>query len=55
MMTIHGVIHGKTIELEREPGWPEGERVAVTIDHTVSSPARPKSQRSPASNGGQID
>lgn len=42
MMTIHGVIHGKMIELEREPGWPDGERVAVTIEHAVSSQARAK-------------
>jgi len=42
MTTIHGVIHGKRIELEREPGWPEGERVAVTIQHAMPSQARPK-------------
>src|SRR4030042_5247231 len=42
MMTIRGVIHGKTIELEREPGWPDGETVAVTIEHAVSSQPRAK-------------
>jgi uncharacterized protein (DUF433 family) len=31
MTTMHGVIHGKTIELEREPGLPDGQAVAVTI------------------------
>ena len=31
MATIHGVIHGKTIELEREPGLPEGQRIAVEV------------------------
>jgi uncharacterized protein (DUF433 family) len=29
--TIEGVIHGKTIELERESGLPEGQRVAVEV------------------------
>ncbi len=36
MTTMFGVIHGKTIELERELDWPEGERVAVTIQHAVA-------------------
>ena len=31
MATIHGVIHGKTIELETEPGLPEGQRIAVEL------------------------
>jgi uncharacterized protein (DUF433 family) len=31
MATIQGVIHGKTIELERESGLPEGQRVAVEV------------------------
>jgi len=31
MATIHGVIHGKTIELDREPGLPEGQRIAVEV------------------------
>jgi uncharacterized protein (DUF433 family) len=31
MVTINGVIHGKTIELEREPGLPEGQRIAVDV------------------------
>src|SRR5262245_47837125 len=30
-MTMQGVIHGKTIELEREPGFPEGQAVTVEI------------------------
>ena len=28
---LHGVIHGKTIELKQEPGVPEGQRVQVEI------------------------
>ncbi len=35
MMTVFGVIHGKTIELDQEPDWPEGERVTVTIEHAT--------------------
>jgi uncharacterized protein (DUF433 family) len=31
MATLHGVIHGKTIELEQESGLPEGQRVAVEV------------------------
>src|SRR5437879_2857182 len=31
MTTIHGVIHGRTIELQEEPGLPDGQPVAVTI------------------------
>lgn len=28
---LRGVVHGKTIELEREPGLPNGQRVTVTV------------------------
>jgi uncharacterized protein (DUF433 family) len=38
MTTIQGVIHGKTIELEREPGLPDGEAVAVTIQRIDKMP-----------------
>ena len=31
MVAIKGVIHGKTIELESEPGLPEGEVVSVIV------------------------
>ena len=47
-MTIHGVIHGKTIELECEPGWPDGETVAVTIKHAASSEATTKRGETPS-------
>lgn len=40
MTTIHGVIHGKNIELEQEPGLPDGQMVAVTI-HRVGLVAGP--------------
>lgn len=35
MATINGVIHGKIIELEHEPGLPDGQAVAVTIQQTT--------------------
>ena len=31
MTTIHGVIHGKTIELEKAPGLPDGAAITVAI------------------------
>jgi len=39
MVTIHGVIHGKTIELECEPGLPEGQRIEVEIRPLDEPPA----------------
>lgn len=39
MATIHGVIHGKTIELECEPGLPEGQRIAVEVRPLDEPPA----------------
>jgi len=39
MATMQGVIHGKTIELEREPGLPEGQRVAVDVCPLDEPPA----------------
>jgi hypothetical protein len=46
-MANHGrvlkdVVHGKLIELEREPGLPEGQRVDVTIE-----PSEPREPLSP--------
>jgi hypothetical protein len=31
-LTFRGVIHGKTIELEQVPGWPDGQEVKVTVE-----------------------
>src|SRR5271155_961163 len=39
MATIHGVIHGKTIELEREPGLPDGQRITVEVRPLDEPPA----------------
>ncbi len=39
MATIPGVIHGKTIQLEREPGLPDGQRIAVELRPLDEPPA----------------
>ncbi len=31
-VTVHGILRGKTIELEREPGLPDGQQVRVTME-----------------------
>ena len=42
--TIHGIVHGKNIELDERPGVAEGEEVEVTI-RTISDPAiRPRGE-----------
>jgi uncharacterized protein (DUF433 family) len=38
MTTIQGVIHGKMIELEKEPGLPDGQAVEVTIQRIEKIP-----------------
>lgn len=38
-MTIQGVIHGRTIELETEPGLPDGQTVSVDIRPAATSTA----------------
>lgn len=43
---LHGVVHGKTIELDRDPGLPEGQHVTVT----VQAPG-PAGQKLPPSEG----
>jgi hypothetical protein len=37
---IRGVVHGKTIELPKETGLPEGQEVAVTLE-TVGDATEP--------------
>ena len=39
MSALQGVIHGKTIELEQEPGLPEGQRVTVEVYPLDEPPA----------------
>jgi uncharacterized protein (DUF433 family) len=42
-IVFKGVVHGKTIELEQEPGLPDGQAVSVAIQRIVQSlPAQPK-------------
>ncbi len=31
-VTVKGVVHGRTIELERESGLPDGQEVKVTVE-----------------------
>jgi hypothetical protein len=38
---IQGVIHGKTIELDQDPGMAEGERVDVQVRVSATRAARP--------------
>src|SRR5947208_605775 len=38
MSTLHGVVHGKTIELDQAPGLPDGQPVAVTIQRLEPIP-----------------
>jgi len=33
---MKGVVHGRTIELEHEPGFPDGQRVTVTVEPVES-------------------
>jgi hypothetical protein len=35
--TVHGVVHGKTIELREEPGMADGAEVTVVIKSSKSS------------------
>jgi hypothetical protein len=37
---LKGVIHGRTIELEEEPGLPDGQSVAVTVQPVVEQGRR---------------
>ncbi len=41
--TMKGIVHGKTIELEDEPGLPDGQKVSVTVEPVspASSPTSP--------------
>lgn len=37
---LKGVIHGRTIELEQEPGLPDGQSVTVTVQPIVQQTRR---------------
>ena len=38
MSTLHGIVHGKTIQLEEAPGLPDGQPVAVSIQRLEPIP-----------------
>jgi hypothetical protein len=42
----HGVVHGKTIELDEETGLPDGQEVNVVVQ-----PLEPSEQRLPPGEG----
>ncbi len=35
---LHGVVHGKTIELQEESGLPDGQAVSITVRPTPTEP-----------------
>lgn len=39
MIALQGIVHGRTIELEQEPGLAEGQRVAVDVRLVDEPPA----------------
>jgi uncharacterized protein (DUF433 family) len=43
-----GIVHGKMIELEREPGLPDGEAVTVTVQRTRPAPPETTSEDLPS-------
>jgi hypothetical protein len=36
---LKGIVHGKTIELEHEPGFPDGQEVSVVV-HALEAVGR---------------
>jgi hypothetical protein len=44
-----GIVHGRTIELEREPGMPDGQEVTVTVQ--PSHPIQEAPKRLPPGEG----
>ena len=47
LQSLHGVVHGKTIELDHEPGFPDGQAVVVHL-----SPLLPEQEAILRSAGG---
>jgi hypothetical protein len=48
-IVLKGIVHGKTIELEREPGIPDGQEVTVLVQ--PSAPAKDAPKRLPPGEG----
>jgi len=44
---LKGVVHGKTIELDREPGFPDGQIVEVTVHPIESTPCGTNTEDNP--------
>jgi hypothetical protein len=44
---LKGTVHGKTIELEAEPGLPEGQQVKVTLQPASGQENREERSREP--------
>ncbi len=42
---LRGTVHGKTIELEAEPGLPEGQQVTVTLQPVPRQQTAPEDPR----------
>jgi hypothetical protein len=45
---LKGIVHGKVIELEQEPGLPDGQEVSVTVEpvSSATSPTSPEALES---------
>jgi hypothetical protein len=41
LRTIHGKIHGRTIELDEDPGLAEGQEVEVQVKVLADAPGKP--------------
>ncbi len=54
-VTVHGVVRGKTIELEREPGLPDGQQVKVTMEPADKEGALPPGEGLRRSAGAWAD
>ena len=52
---LRGTIHGKTIELEREPGLPDGQLVSVTLQPTLPSGGLRRSFGSWSGDASELD
>ena len=40
-VTVKGIVHGKTVELEQASGWPDGQEVTVTLAPAAVKPCAP--------------
>ncbi len=52
LAVLDGVIHGKMIELQQEPGLPDGQRVLVTVHAVDEGSGLPKAERLRRAFGG---